>query len=181
MWRPCPSAPPPFSLLSSISDQTVCRRFTNSVLWCSLRVVVQTFMTSAQWRRYFSRDVNAFLSVLSTFIIHLGEIRNNGYAHNTAQELWVLEKSAQERSCFSYERNEITVCGYHTNVRSFESKERVGKVFELRHGHTICNAVIRNGWGRFIWIYRNSFDSKTLLQIFLKSHATYFGVPTKQY
>jgi len=26
----------------------------------------------------------------------------------------------------------------------FESKERVGKVCELRHGHTTCNAVTRN-------------------------------------
>jgi len=104
MWRPCPSAPLAFSLLPSISDQTVCRRFTNSVLWCSLREVVQTFMTSGQWRLYFSRDVNEFLSVLTTFIIHMGEIRNNGYAHNTVQELWILEKSAQERLYFSYER-----------------------------------------------------------------------------
>jgi len=31
----------------------------------------------------------------------MGEIRNNGYAHNTVQELWVLEKSAQKDPCFS--------------------------------------------------------------------------------
>jgi len=48
--------------------------------------------------------------------------------------------------------SEIIVCGYHINLRHFESKERVGKVFELRHRHTICNVVIRNGWGRVIWI-----------------------------
>jgi hypothetical protein len=41
-----------------------------------LREVVQTFKTSAQSRLYFSRDVNEFLSVLSTFVIHLGEIRS---------------------------------------------------------------------------------------------------------
>jgi hypothetical protein len=77
--------------------------------------------------------------------------------------------------------SEITVCGYHKNARHFESKERVGKVFELRHRHTICNPVIRNGCSRVIWICLNSIDSKTLLQIFLKSHATYFGLSAKQH
>jgi hypothetical protein len=176
-----PVRPSAFILLPSISEQTVCRRFTNSVLWCSLREVLQTFMTLAQRKVYFSRDVNVFLSVVSTFIIHLGEIGNSGYAHNTAQKLWILEKSAQERSYFFMSASEINVCLYHINVRHFESKERVGKVFELRHGHAICNAVIRNGWGRVIWICLNSIDSKTLLQIFFKRHATYFSIPAKQY
>jgi len=58
-------------------------------------------------------------------------------------EFW--RNRRRKGSTFLTSVSEITLCGCHINVRYFESKERVGKVCELRHGHTICNAVIRNG------------------------------------
>ena len=67
--------------------------------------------------------------------MHIILFRNCEFWRNQRRKIRAFLKSVSD----------ITLCGYHINVRHFERKERVGKVCELRHGHTICTAIIRNG------------------------------------
>jgi hypothetical protein len=170
MWRTCPSAPLLFSLLPSISDQTVCWRFSDSVLWCSL-----TEFVHYSWHR---RNEGPTLGMWINFFLYFPHLLSIWVKFGITDMHIILFRNCQfwRNRCrkdhtFLMSVSEIAVWGCHINVRHFESTEHVGKVFELSHGHTICNADVRIGWGRVIWICLNYIDSKTLLQIFLKYHA----------
>lgn len=68
------------------------------------------------------RNINEFLSLLCTFICHLGEIRHKRAAHYDVELLWVLRKSSRRK--------------LYLHVCHLESRVCLGKEY------TICNLVV---------------------------------------